>query len=178
MNGTNDNTAQIGKFFNWFAWIAALGLLYWFFNDALEAQFNPNQQVETYQQGSDAVVVLQQNRAGHYVANGYINNEPVTFLLDTGATQVAIPGRLARRLNLQQGTPIRVQTANGIATAYQTEVNTLQLGEIQLTGVAASVVPDYDSEHILLGMSALRALEFNQRDGQLTIRQRKNTSYP
>lgn len=172
MSESQDTSKQFGRFFNWFAWIAALFVLYWFFSDALEKQFNPNQSVETFQQSGDAVVVLSQNRAGHYVANGYINNEPVTFLLDTGATQVAIPGALASKLRLERGTPIRVQTANGVAVAYQTQVGSLDLGKIRLQNVAASVVPDYQSDHILLGMSALRALEFTQQNGQLTIRQR------
>jgi len=171
MNHSQDDTRQFGRFFTWFALIAALIVLYFLFDGALEKQINPNQNVETYRTGNDSVVVLQQNRAGHYVANGLINQRPVTFLLDTGATQVAIPGRMAESLGLSSGARIQVQTANGIATAYQTEIDELMLGEIRLLDVRATIVPDYQSEHILLGMSALRALEFNQRDGQLTIRQ-------
>lgn len=171
MGHSHDSSKTIGRFFVWFAWLGALGMLYYFFDGALSKQQNPNQQVESYRQGNQAVVVLKQNQAGHYVANGSINQRPVTFLLDTGATQVAIPGHLANQLGLRQGQQIQVRTANGIAVAYQTELAQLQLGEILLRNVAATIVPDYHSNHILLGMSALRALEFSQRDRQLTIRQ-------
>ncbi|MCO4321481.1 retropepsin-like aspartic protease family protein [Aliidiomarina quisquiliarum] len=171
MANSHDSSKTIGRFFIWFAWLGALALLYYFFDGALSKQQNPNQQVESYRQGNQAVVVLQQNRAGHYVANGSINQRPVTFLLDTGATQVAIPGSLASHLGLRQGQQIQVRTANGVAIAYQTELAQLQLGDILLNNVAATIVPDYHSNHILLGMSALRALEFSQRDRQLTIRQ-------
>lgn len=170
MQTRRDSSQTLGRFFIWFAWIAALGLLYYFFDGALSQQANPNQQVNSYRDSGHAVVVLQQNRAGHYLANGAINEHPVTFLLDTGATQVAIPGSMAASLGLSRGHQVQVRTANGIAVAYQTQLDHLQLGEISLYQVSATIVPDYHSEHILLGMSALRALEFTQRDGQLTIR--------
>lgn len=171
MPSSNDSTRQFGRWFSWFAWIAALFVLYWWFNNFLQDKENPNQQVVSYQENGEAVVTLQQNSRGHYLANGLINGRDVTFLLDTGATQVAIPGRLAQELGLTQGTRIQVRTASGIADAFQTEVSELQLGEIRLYNVSATIVPDYDSQHILLGMSALRSLEFSQRNQVLTIRQ-------
>lgn len=165
----HDSTKQLGKFFTWFAWIAALVILYAFFNNMLERQENPNQRVQTYVDGGRAVVVLDQNRQGHYLATGEINQREVSFLLDTGATQVAIPGRMSDRLGLSRGHAVQVRTASGITTAYQTELAELRIGEIRLHNVSATIVPDYDSPHILLGMSALRALEFTQRDRQLTL---------
>lgn len=166
-----DRTRSLGKRFAYIAWIAAFGVLYLFFDRYLDRQENPNQRVQSWVEGNTAVVELQQNRAGHYLANGTINGYSVSFLLDTGATQVAIPGRLEQRLGLVRGQRMQVRTASGIATAYQTEIDELTMGEIRLYQVAATIVPDYDSQHILLGMSALRALEFTQRDGVLTLRQ-------
>src|SRR5690554_589206 len=122
MQTHSDSSKTLGRFFIWFAWLAALGLLYYFFDGALSKQANPNQQVASHRQGSQAVVVLQQNRAGHYLANGEINQRPVTFLLDTGATQVAIPGSMAASLGLSRGRQIQVSTANGVAVAYQTQL--------------------------------------------------------
>ncbi|RUO23544.1 TIGR02281 family clan AA aspartic protease [Aliidiomarina iranensis] len=171
MPSSSDSSKQMGRLFSWFAWIAALFVLYWTFDNFLQNKENPNQQVLSYQENGNAVVVLEQNSRGHYIANGFINGREVTFLLDTGATQVAVPGRLAGQLGLTQGTRVQVRTANGIANAFQTEVAELELGEIRLNNVAATIVPDYDSRHILLGMSALRSLEFTQRNETLTIRQ-------
>lgn len=167
----SDPPQLIGKWFAGLAWVTLLVLLYLWFGHLLQGQENPNRDVVSYQNNGRAVVELQQNRAGHYVANGSINGQPVTYLLDTGATQVAIPDALARELGLRRGTPIRVNTANGIVRAYMTTIDDLTLGEIRLSNVAGTIVPGYHSEQILLGMSALKTLEFSQRDRVLTIYQ-------
>ncbi|TRW50562.1 TIGR02281 family clan AA aspartic protease [Aliidiomarina halalkaliphila] len=162
---------MLGRGFAILAWVSVFAVFYLFFNHYLERQNNPNQEVASWTEGNTAVVELQQNRAGHYLLNGTINGRDVSFLLDTGATQVAIPGRLADELGVSRGNRVQVRTASGIATAYQTRIDDLTFGDIRLRNVSATIVPDYDSSHILLGMSALRALEFTQRDGVLTIRQ-------
>lgn len=168
---SSDPTARIGKWFSWFAWIALLAILYFWFGGLLDRQENPNMQVTSYAEGGRAVVELQQNRAGMYVANGQINGHQVTFMLDTGATQVAIPQAIAERLNLRRGTAVMVRTANGTARAYTTTISELRLGDIQLQNVSGTIVPGYQSEQILLGMSALSTLEFNQQNRVLTIYQ-------
>ena len=116
-------------------------------------------------------VVLQRNRAGHYVTAGEINGQPVTFLLDTGATGVAIPAHLAEKLGIQGGRPVRVQTANGLATSYLTRLDSVSVGDIKLNDVEAGVVPGFTGNQILLGMSFLRHIEFTQRGRTLVLRQ-------
>ncbi|MCL5051003.1 retropepsin-like aspartic protease family protein [Aliidiomarina maris] len=170
-HSTPDSSAKVGKWFAWFAWIALLAILYLWFGDLLERQQNPNMNVHSYRDGGRAVVELQQNRAGMYVANGQINGQQVTFMLDTGATQVAIPSAIADNLGLNRGTPMMVRTANGTARAYATRIDELRLGDIHLQNVAGTIVPGYQSEQILLGMSALSTLEFNQQNRVLTIYQ-------
>ena len=64
-----------------------------------------------------------------------------------------------------------ISTANGTARGWRTAIDSLQLGDIQLHQVAAIIVPNMDGEHVLLGMSALKKLEFTQRDGTLVLRQ-------
>jgi len=152
------------------AWGLALALLVWFFEDKLQQQFNPNQQLATQQQGQRLVVELQQNRMGHYVAEGQVNGQQVTFLLDTGATLVAIPEPLANRLGLKKGRQGMSQTANGRVITYRTVVDELQLGGITLNNVAASITPGMDGDIILLGMSALKQFELTQKGDTLTIR--------
>ncbi|WP_241970430.1 retropepsin-like aspartic protease family protein [Idiomarina seosinensis] len=152
------------------AWGLALALLVWFFEDKLQQQFNPNQQLATQQQGQRLVVELQQNRMGHYVAEGQVNGQQVTFLLDTGATLVAIPESLANRLGLKKGRQGMSQTANGRVITYRTVVDELQLGGITLNNVAASITPGMDGDIILLGMSALKQFELTQKGDTLTIR--------
>jgi len=166
----NDLPARTGKAFSWIAWILALALLYWLFDDLLQAQFNPNQEVKSRVTASAVEVILERNRAGHYVANGAINNTEVVFLLDTGATQVAIPAGVADRIGLPEGQQVMVRTANGTAVAYRTRIAQLSLGDIVLNDVAATIVPGMGGEEILLGMSALKQVEFTQRGTTLTIR--------
>jgi clan AA aspartic protease (TIGR02281 family) len=61
-----------------------------------------------------------------------INGEPVEFMLDTGATDVAIPADLAKRLKLEEGFGVTLSTANGLSQGYRTKIDRLQLGDIVL----------------------------------------------
>jgi aspartyl protease family protein len=94
----------------------------------------------------------------------------VTFLLDTGATDVAIPEDLADRLRLERRGGGISQTANGPVAVWQTMLDTVTLGAISLSDVRASILPSMrGTEKVLLGMSFLKQLEFTQRDGQLIL---------
>jgi len=143
-----------------------------FFSDILDKQNNPNQSANTLSLNGDIKeLVLERNRMGHYVANGSINSQPVTFMLDTGATDVAIPEAIARRLNLTRGPSATYQTANGSAQVYLTRLDGISLGDIKLSNIRATINPGYKSDEILLGMSFLKHLEFSQRGNTLTLRQ-------
>ncbi|TBU79058.1 TIGR02281 family clan AA aspartic protease [Pseudomonas daroniae] len=153
------------------AWGAGLLLATHFFGKWEDDKNHPNRQPQSVH-GSDYVEVrLASSRGGHYLVDGQINGDPVTFLLDTGATQVAIPSQVARSLGLQSGAPVQISTANGRATAHRTRLERLQLGDIVLHDVSALIAPGMDGDEVLLGMSALKQLEFSQRDGTLMLRQ-------
>lgn len=161
---------QIGKSFAFIFWGLLLVLFYWFFEDKLMEQINPNRSPESYQVGSEQVLVLKRNRYGHYVTSGFINGKPVVFMLDTGATKVAVPSEVAQRVGLSSGAPIRVSTANGTATAYQTRIGALRIGELEMYDVSASIIPGMKGEQILLGMSVLKQVNFSQVGDELTIK--------
>ena len=114
---------------------------------------------------------LFQNRVGHYLAKGKINGSPVRFVLDTGATAVTVPGRVAEHLGLQAGRAQLARTANGTITTYRTRLDEVSLGTIRLRDVRADINPHMEGNEVLLGMSFLRSLELVQRDGSLTLRQ-------
>ncbi|MNR47254.1 hypothetical protein D3C85_1663360 [compost metagenome] len=78
---------------------------------------------------------------------------------------------MAAKLALERGAPVMLSTANGRTQGYRTRLETLQLGDILLREVRALVVPGLDGEQVLLGMSALKQLEFTQRGGTLLLRQ-------
>ncbi|MBD3586091.1 TIGR02281 family clan AA aspartic protease [Salinimonas sp. HHU 13199] len=164
------NESSAGKWMFILAWICGLGLLTLIFSDVLESQHNPNQEPESMRIDGQTEVRLKQNRQGHYVTNGTINGQPVTFLIDTGATNVAIPVSMQNELGLTAGRSGLAQTANGVVRVAQTTIDSLTIGEIVLTNVQAHLNPGLGDGQILLGMSVLRQLEFTQRQDWLILR--------
>ena len=168
------NTSRpLGKGMIVAAWILLLVLLTLFFNDRLEQQRNPNRQVtgSMTEQGTPSVT-LKRNRFGHYVASGFINDRPVEFMLDTGASDVSIPLSVAEDIGLQKGQPVTYQTANGTIRAWQTVADEIRLGGLRVGPVRASINPHVTNSGILLGMSFLKHLDFSQQGNTLTL------SYP
>lgn len=152
------------------AWLIFLVILTMGFNHYLEQQNNPNQDISADWDKGVAEVKLSQNRYGHYVANGKINGQSVTFLLDTGATLVSIPESVAQRLHLKKGLVGKSQTANGTITVYDTRLDSVSIGSIELHNIRASINPHINGDEILLGMSFMKHLEIIQKDKELTLR--------
>ena len=171
MNNPDKQTQHIGKGMIIAAWILLLVLLTWFFNDRLEQQQNPNRQISGTVTGDGIPEVrLQRNRYGHYVANGEINGQPVRFMLDTGATDVSIPASIADKLGLKRGRQVSYQTANGMIRAWQTVADEIRLGPLRLGPIRASINPNTRNDSVLLGMSFLKQLDFNQQGNTLTLK--------
>jgi aspartyl protease family protein len=172
MTSPEQQQRKIGKGMVLAMWLILLGMLTLFFNNHLEKQHNPNQQVMKRElPDGEREVVLERNRYGHYVASGLINGQPVVFLLDTGATDISVPAHLAQQLGLQKGPRLTFQTANGIAYGYATRLDSVTLGNIRLTQLPASINPNVRDDEVLLGMSFLKHLEFSQKGNTLTLRQ-------
>ena len=170
MTDNNPNRA-LGKGMFYAGWIIALLLLTLYFTYWQNARENPNAMPNATSAAGVNEVQLQRNYQHHYVANGTINGQPVTFLVDTGATQVSVPKHLAEKLKLKAGAPAYAITANGRVETRLTLIDHLQLGSIQLKQVRASINPGMRQDEILLGMSALKNVEFTHRNGTLTIKQ-------
>ena len=151
----------------WIAWLLILGGGWWVADHWLLKQANPNQRPNVNANGS---VVLERNRQGHYVATGEINGRKVTFLLDTGATTVALSSRLARELDLKRGASIQMDTANGITQGFQTHLKSVRLGDIVVHEVSAVFSEGMLDDTVLLGMSFLKHVEFTQRENKLILR--------
>jgi len=116
-------------------------------------------------------VELEADQLGHYVVLAQVNGQPVTFLVDTGASGVSIPGEVADKLGLKAGFSYPVSTANGTITVRSTTIAQLSIGKISLENVRASINSSMEGEVGLLGMTFLRHFELVQRDGFLTIRE-------
>ena len=150
-------------------WVAALGLLGGLY--LLFSSLEQNSVTTTSVASNGAVmVVLLQDRNGHYTADGQINGRPVTFLVDTGATDVALPESTARALGLEFGPRVKVMTAAGPANAWVTRLNEVTVGGLRRENVRASIT-DGEFNGVLLGMSFLKHYNLQQQDGRLIIRE-------
>ena len=153
-------------------WLLVFGLLTLFFQNFLDKERNPNQSVMSgVDAGGVREVRLKRNRYGHYNVSGKINGYPVEFLLDTGATQIAIPSEVANKIGLQRLFETSVHTANGTARAYGTKLETVSVGEISLSRLKATITTGMEGEIVLLGMGFLKNIEFTQRGDLLILRQ-------
>ena len=150
-------------------WLAAMGLLGGFYL-LFSMLDDSGGMVSSVDSNGAAMVVLEQDRSGHYVAEGEINGQAVTFLVDTGATDVALPESTARALGLQFGPRVKVMTAAGPATAWMTRLDEVAIGDIRRRNVRASITSG-EFDGILLGMSFLRHYSLAQQDGKLVISQ-------
>ncbi len=164
-------TSRMGQGMFAIAFILGLAMLTVFFGNVEDRQRNPNRNPDSTINARSIEVQLKRNRQGHYVVTGFINDHPVEFLLDTGATDVVIPEATARQLRLKRGRRSRAMTANGPVTVYDTIIDELKIGAITLYNVRASINPGMSPPGILLGMSALKQMEFTQSGDTLTIRQ-------
>jgi aspartyl protease family protein len=156
-------------------WLVIIAIVYWVFHGWTEREANPNRTLATSPAGE---VVLQRNRAGQFVAEGEVNGRRVTFLLDTGATHVALPAQLARELKLKLGPALTLQTAGGTAVGYPARLESVRLGGIEMRDVAALVSEGMDPGLALLGMNFLKRLEMIQRGNQLILKPLPHASAP
>jgi aspartyl protease family protein len=116
-------------------------------------------------------VTLYANSAGHHMADGQINGVPMKFIVDTGATSIAMNSGDAKRagIDYKKGTQISVHTASGNVAAYQVVINTLKLGSVTLHQLDAVVLEGSSPAIVLLGMSALSRLEMKREGIALTL---------
>lgn len=111
---------------------------------------------------------------GHFIAESQVNGAPIRFLVDTGATLVAIPGADARRMGLgfTEARKGVVQTANGPVPVYYIKLDSVKVGDIELLNVDAVVLDGGGLAQPLLGMSFLNRVEMRNEGGSLTLKRR------
>ncbi len=165
--GSNPDS-RLGRRMLWLAAFGLLGGLYLLFS-LLEKDMGGGT-VSSVDSNGAAMVVLEQDRNGHYQAEGQINGQAVTFLVDTGATDVALPESTARALGLDFGPRVQVMTAAGPANAWLTRLDEVVVGGIRRRNVRATISSGEFNE-ILLGMSFLKHYSLQQQDGRLVIRE-------
>jgi aspartyl protease family protein len=116
------------------------------------------------------------NATGMYTTVGSINGLPVSFLVDTGATYIAMNSQQAKRLGIEYrltGTPSWVITASGREQAFNVKLDRVTVGSIQLYNVDAAVLEGAQPEIALLGMSFLGRLKMENEGKALMLMQQR-----
>ncbi|CAM3753908.1 TIGR02281 family clan AA aspartic protease [Roseateles saccharophilus] len=115
-------------------------------------------------------IVLSAGPGGHFTTMGAINGHATNFLVDTGATAVAIGQPEADRLGLRylNGRHVITQTANGLAPAYQIQLASLRIGDVEVRNVEAIVIPGLLG-YVLLGNSFLNRFQMRRENDVMTL---------
>lgn len=118
-------------------------------------------------------VALAADSRGHFVTEATVNGGTMRFLVDTGASMVALPAADAHRLGIdyRKGRVVPMQTANGATHAYLVKLDTVKLGGIELHDVDAAV-HERGLDIGLLGMSFLNRVEM-KHEGQTMVLKRR-----
>jgi aspartyl protease family protein len=120
-------------------------------------------------------VILSPNGQGHFQADARIDGHRVTFMVDTGASVIALTTDTAASLGIhptQNEFTAAVKTANGIVRAAPVELTMVEIDDISLHNVSAVVLPDGALSDNLLGMSFLSRLHrWEFADGRLVLEQ-------
>lgn len=120
---------------------------------------------------SNDPVSLYADSRGHFTGNLSINGASLKYLVDTGATTVALNSGDAKfaKIDYEKGEQVAVSTANGNVSAYLVKLNTLKIGTITLNNVEATVTEGGSPAIVLLGMSALNKLDMKRDNSIMTL---------
>ena len=116
-------------------------------------------------------IILTADSKGHFVTTGQMNGATTTFLVDTGATTIAMSTAEAKRLGISYINARRgvSNTANGQVMYYSVMLDTVKVGDVTLHQVDAAVIDGSGMDITLLGMSFLKRLEMQRAGSTLTL---------
>ena len=122
---------------------------------------------------SGSKIVLQAGDGGHFLAQGSINGKSVQFMVDTGATAVAMGSAEAKRMGIDytSGKPVRLNTANGQAVGYLLTLNSVRIGDVEVQNVEA-IVSQQAMPYVLLGNSFLTRFSMRRDNDQMVLERR------
>ena len=118
-------------------------------------------------------IVLVAGTGGHFMTAGQINGKAVQFMVDTGATSVAMGAQDAERtgINFKAGQPVTMSTANGSVQGYRIKLDSVRVGDVEVFGVDAVVTPQ-PMPYMLLGNSFLTRFQMLRENDQMTLTKR------
>jgi len=118
-------------------------------------------------------IVLTAGSGGHFTTQGAINGQAVQFLVDTGATSIALGVADAERigLNYKSGEPAWGRTANGTVPTWRVKLGSVRIGDVEIYDVDASVLPG-GMPYVLLGNSFLSRFQMRRDNDQMVLDRR------
>jgi len=118
-------------------------------------------------------IVLTASSGGHFMTQGTVNGQAMHFMVDTGATSVAMSVSEARRigLNYKAGHLAHSSTANGMVSVWRVKLNSVRVGDVELYEVDGVVLPS-DMPYVLLGNSFLTRFQMKRENDQMVLERR------
>lgn len=144
-------------------WLGALGVMY----VAMDRYLQPSEAVVL----SNGGLQLQRQRDGHFYADGNINGQPVRFMVDTGASSIAVTDALAQRAGLEGGQMVQFQTANGPRMGRLVRAQNIQVGPLQVRNLTVGTgYTGRSAQDALLGQNFLRQFQVSIQGDVLELR--------
>ena len=123
--------------------------------------------------GGGSRIVLPADSRGHFMTQGAINGRPVTFMLDTGATAIALSADDAQRIGLDysKGQRVLMNTANGTTTGYRLRLQSVRVGDVEVYDIDA-IVSQQAMPFVLLGNSFINRFSMRRDADQMVLEKR------
>ena len=150
-------------------WLAVVGALYFVFN---RIEKNREARLKPYALSSGELVIPRQ-RDGHFHVEGEVNHQPVSFLVDTGASHVSVSKALAQKAGLPPGQDITLSTANGQMAGQLVQSVPVRAGHLVLNTTTVTVgLQGMPPEQALLGQAFLKHFDVEIRRDEMVLRPR------
>src|SRR6266566_919232 len=131
--------------------------------------------ISSFASSAKASVTLYPDQGGHFFTDGLINDVAVRFLVDTGATSIAMNSSTAAQVGIdykRNGRAGVAGTAGGMVRTYNVKLQTVQVGEIKFFNVDAAVIEGTGPSEVLLGMSFLNRVDMKRDGDHMELTQR------
>ncbi|QXZ10893.1 retroviral-like aspartic protease family protein [Comamonas sp. Y33R10-2] len=162
---TPQSVARRSTFLFLLFWLVALGVMYL----AMQHFLKPAQAKVM----ADGTVRIERDMDGHFRVKGYVNNQPVSFLVDTGASSVSVTDVLAAKAGLQGGEKVRFRTANGDRDGRIVVADEVRVASLRVSGVRVGTgYTGDDSDDALLGQNFLRFFDVQMSGDEMLLRPR------
>ena len=119
-------------------------------------------------------ISIPRGQNGHFSTDGMVDGRRLSFMVDTGASVIALREGDAARLGIHPSPreyTARISTANGVIMAAPIELNRVEVGDLLVRNVSAVVLPDEALAQNLLGMSFLGKVHWQYQSGRLVLEQ-------